>query len=74
MARQDRVDDLRHDGVVVADDAGKERRRAAQALDQVVADFVLDGAAQDAAGGDVCAKLAEGCGPRGHGGYERETG
>ena len=44
VPRQNRVHDLRHDGVVVADDARKDRLAAAQALDQVVADFVLDAA------------------------------
>ncbi len=43
------VDDLGDDGVVVADDAGKEAlvglRRGAQASDEVVAQFIFDGAA-----------------------------
>ena len=67
VARQHRVDDLRHDRVVEADDPGKERRARAQALDQVAADLVLDAAPQDPAGGDVRAQLAECCGPRGRG-------
>ena len=42
VARQDRVDQLRHDGVVVADDARKQRVFPAQSLRQVVADLVTD--------------------------------
>ena len=49
MARQDRVDHLRHDRLVVADDAGEQRVAGAQLGDQVVADFGLDGPARDAA-------------------------
>ena len=56
VAREDGVDDLRDDRVVVADDAGEERLAfgaagdLAQAGDEVVAELVLD-AAGDALGG-----------------------
>ena len=59
VPRQDRVDDLRHDRVVEADDAREERRPRAEPLDQVVANLVLDAAAREPAGGDVGAELAE---------------
>ncbi len=59
VARQDGVDDLRHDRVVEADDAGKERRARTQALDQVAANLVLDAAPRDPAGGHLRAQLAE---------------
>ena len=36
------VDELRNDGVVVADDAGKERFSGLQLANEVVADFLLD--------------------------------
>ena len=42
VARQHRVDDLRHDGLVVADDAGKSVLPATEPGDQVVAHFVAD--------------------------------
>src|SRR5262245_4601147 len=42
VAREDRVDQLRNDGVVVADDAGKQRVAGLQLADQVVADLLLD--------------------------------
>ncbi len=67
VARQNRVDDLRHDRVVEADDPRKERRARAQALDQVAADLVLDAAPQDPAGGHLRAQLTECCGPEGRG-------
>src|SRR5262249_20820226 len=59
VARQDRVDDLGDDRVVVADDAGKERAARAQLADQVVADFSLDGPARDASGLDIRAQRAQ---------------
>ena len=42
VARQDRVDELRDDGVVVADDAGKQRLARLQLANEVVADFLFD--------------------------------
>ena len=42
MPRQDRVDELRDDRVVVADDAGEQRLAGLQLADEVVADFLLD--------------------------------
>ena len=58
MPREQGIDYLGDDGVVIADDAGEERfslfrptgGNLAQANDQVVAEFVLD-AAGDAVGG-----------------------
>ena len=41
VPRQHRVDELRNDGVVVADDAGKQRLAAAELRNEVVAHFVL---------------------------------
>ncbi len=70
VAREDGVDDLRDDRVVVADDAGEEAfafawaagRDLPQTRDEIVAELVLDGA-RDALGGEVrrFAKLAQ-CG------------
>jgi hypothetical protein len=40
--RQQRVDDLGHDRVGIADHAGKDRAAAAKPLDEVDANFVLD--------------------------------
>ncbi len=62
VPRQDRVDDLRHDRLVVADDAREERRTRLQAIDQVPADFVLHRASAQPAGRNLAAKLAEGRG------------
>ena len=59
VTRQDRVDDLRHDGVVVADDAGKERLAAPELVDQVLAHFVLHAAPADGAAGDGRFQLSE---------------
>ena len=42
VARQDRVDELRDDRLVVADDAGEQRLAGLQLADEVVADFLLD--------------------------------
>jgi hypothetical protein len=47
VAREDRVDDLRDDRLVVADDAGEERLPGAQPRDQVLADLVLDAAPEE---------------------------
>ena len=41
MARQNGVDDLRHDGVVVPDYAGKDRSLVSELRDQVLAQFVF---------------------------------
>ena len=43
LSGQDRVLELRQDGVVVAEDAGKERLPLADALQQVGAQLLLDG-------------------------------
>jgi hypothetical protein len=59
VARQHRVDDLRHDRVVEADDAREKRRARTQALDQVVPNLVLDAAPRDATAGDVGSELAK---------------
>ena len=57
---QNRVDDLRDDGLFVSDDAGKERGLRAEPCDQVLPDLVLHWPALDAARGDVVSKLPEG--------------
>src|SRR4029079_9144683 len=49
VAREDRVDDLRHDGLLVADDALEERSPFTQPQDQVLAHLGLDGARLPAA-------------------------
>ena len=61
VARQNRVDDLRDDRVVEADDSRKERRPRLEPRDQVASDLVLDAAPREPAGGHVSAKLGE-CG------------
>ncbi len=66
MAGEDGVNDLRDDGVVVADDAGEEGLAGgsigAQAGDEIVAELILD-AAGDALGGVFAvAECAEGSG------------
>ena len=57
---QNRVDDLRDDGVFVSDDAGKERGLRAEPCDQVLPDLVLHRTTLDAARGDVASELPEG--------------
>ena len=42
VPRQDRVDELRDDGVLVADDAGEERVAGLQLVNEVVANLLLD--------------------------------
>jgi hypothetical protein len=42
VAREDRVDELRHDGVVVADDAREKRLARPELAHEVVADFLFD--------------------------------
>ena len=62
VARKNGVDDLRHDRVVVADDAGKHRSVAvcAQPGRQVVAQFILDAArAQTLFGKDTAAQFTQ---------------
>src|SRR5688500_254198 len=60
MAGEDGVDQLRHHGLVVADDAGKERLLPAQPLRQVVAHLVSHGPAFDLAARDRRLELSEG--------------
>src|SRR5664280_2260972 len=62
MRRQYRVPNLRHHGIVVADDAGEDGPAAAQARDEVVAHFVLDAAVAHPLLGKLraAAKLAQG--------------
>ena len=64
MPRQNGIDDLRHDRVVVADDAGKDRAVAAQPRDQVVAHLVLHAAIAQAFFGKLlaAAKLGQSLG------------
>ena len=68
MLREDGVDDLRDDGVFVADDAGKERglRRPGRAefCDEIFAKLVLDRAADAGWGVFTGAESAEGLGKR----------
>ena len=61
MPRENRVDDLRNDGVVVADDAGKERLLGAQLGDEIFAHFVFDAASANIAAVDGRFELSE-CG------------
>ena len=63
VAREQRVDELRNDRVLVADDTGKQRAAGAELLDQVVAHFFVDTAPADAALLDGSAQFAE-CGDR----------
>ena len=60
MPRQHGVHQLRDDGVVVADDAGKQRLLAAQPLGEVVADFVAHGTAAHVSARDGGFQLSEG--------------
>jgi hypothetical protein len=66
VAREDGVDYLRDDGVVVADDAGEQGLfrggRRAEAGDEIVAELVLDGAGEALGGVFGLPKLAEGVG------------
>ena len=48
VLRQQRVHELRHDGVVVADDAREERLAGAELADQVLAHFLVHVAARHA--------------------------
>ena len=72
VPREDGVDDLRDDGVFVADDAGEERRRLvaagagrAQAGDEVLAELVFDAAGEAGWGEFAGAEGAESCGKGG---------
>ena len=67
MLRQQRVDELWHDGVVVADDAGEECFAGAQLTNQVVADFLMHVAAGHRAIGDGAAQIADSRNPGGSG-------
>ena len=49
VARQNRVDNLRHDGLVESDDAREDRLPGVQPGNQVLADLVFHGAARRAA-------------------------
>src|SRR5262249_13802403 len=60
VPREERVDDLRLDGQLVADDAREQRLPGPQPRDEVGAQLVLDGAGAMAGG----PKLAEGAGAR----------
>ena len=70
MPREDRVDDLRHDGVVEADDAGEEHALRTQPLHQVFANLVLHAPPALASGRHVVAELSERC-CTGRGGHSR---
>ncbi len=56
VSRQDRVDELRDDGVVVADDAGEQRLARLQLPNEVVANFLFD---RSRAGAALLAQVAE---------------
>ena len=56
VPRQDGVDELRDDGVVVADDAGEERLARLQLPNEVVANLLLD---RSRAGAALLAQVAE---------------
>ena len=45
MSREDGIYDLRHYGIIEADDAGKQRFAPLQLADQVLTKFVFDAAA-----------------------------
>ena len=63
VARQDGVDHLRHHGIFISDDAGKELAPALNPADQVLAEFVFDAAAdQFGLGKGTGAKRTEGMG------------
>jgi len=61
---KNRVDDLRDDGIVVPDNARKERRSGWLLGDQVFSKLVLDGTVVHAAGIDSSTQLSQGF--RGH--------
>ena len=65
VAGQDRVDDLRHDGLVVADDAGEQGFLLPQPGDEVFADFVFDVTPGEAASLDSRTEFGEGRGETG---------
>ena len=67
MARQDRVDELRQDGLFVPHDARKQRRAVLEQADEVLAHFIFDGAL--AAGGTGPLRLLQltECGCLSHG-------
>jgi hypothetical protein len=60
VLREERVDELRDDRVVVADDAREQRLAAAQLPNQVVADFLVNAPALDETGIDGAPQFAEG--------------
>ena len=64
LPRENGVDDLRNDGVFVADDAGEERLSSLQARDQVLAHFVFHAARFQACFGKqgALAKFPQGLG------------
>src|SRR5439155_2091741 len=66
VLRQQRVYQLRHDRLVVADDAGEERLAGAKLAAQVIAYFLVHGAARYGGIGDGATQSADGgkpCGP-----------
>ncbi len=64
VAREDRIDQLRDDRFVVADDAREQRFARLQLAHEVVADFLFDGAGLRT---DALAQFAERLGKCGHG-------
>ena len=59
MPGENRVDELRNDGVFVADDAGEQRVLQANELGEVVAHFVADRPPPDLAARDRCFQLSK---------------
>lgn len=74
MARQDGVHDLRHDRIVIANDAGKDRTVLAQPSHQVLAQLVLDSAGGEALlGKRTFAQFAESLGNTHEGNPRKEN-
>jgi hypothetical protein len=65
VLRQERVDELRYDRIVVANDAGKQRLTGTQLDDQVVAHFLVHVAASDGTLGHGTPQVADGRNPSG---------
>ena len=59
VLRQQRVDQLRDDGVVVADDAGEQRFARAKFPNEVVADLLVDAPVRHGAALDGAPQLAQ---------------
>ena len=60
MAREDGIDDLRDDGVFIANDAGEDGFLCPEAADEVLAKLVLDAASKTFGGVVTAPESAEG--------------